>query len=225
MRKEVAGQPKIASSGDDAYFFFTFELFCMFGHKFPVLPVDGRRLRRPVPVSRRGGGGGGHGAAAEGAAQAAAAATQAAAAARVGAAGAAAAAAAAARAAVASADAAAALGVGAGSPADLHDALEVHVHGIGELEGLEVGVAEDVGGGVEVLDLLEGAHDLGAHNAALLVHQLDGGPGTDVLVDFVVVVPRHESQDQDQQAAAAAAAATTTTTTTLTSARRARRSS
>ncbi len=41
---------------------------------------------------------------------------------------------------------------------------------------LEVGVAEDVGSGVEVLYLLEGAHDLGPDHAALLVYQLDRGP-------------------------------------------------
>ncbi len=49
----------------------------------------------------------------------------------------------------------------------------MHVHRVRELEGLEVGVAEHVGGRVEVLDLLEGAHDLGADHAALLVHKLD----------------------------------------------------
>ena len=69
----------------------------------------------------------------------------------------------------------------------LNDALEVDVHGVGELEGLEVGVADDGGGAAEVLDLLELAHDLGPGDAAELVHQLDGG---------ALAVVRHAVADQ-----------------------------
>ena len=61
------------------------------------------------------------------------------------------------------------------------------VHGVGELEGLEVGVADDGGGAAEVLDLLELAHDLGPGDAAELVHQLDGG---------ALAVVRHAVADQ-----------------------------
>ena len=50
------------------------------------------------------------------------------------------------------------------------------VHGVRELERLEVGVTDYGGGGAEVLDLLELGHDLGPGDAAQLVHQLDGGP-------------------------------------------------
>ena len=39
---------------------------------------------------------------------------------------------------------------------------------------LEVCVGEHVGGGVKVLELLEGGHDLGPGDAALLVDELDG---------------------------------------------------
>ena len=39
---------------------------------------------------------------------------------------------------------------------------------------LEVCVGEDVGGGVKVLELLEGGHDLWPRDAALLVDELDG---------------------------------------------------
>ncbi len=52
----------------------------------------------------------------------------------------------------------------------LYDALEVDVHGVWELEGLEVGVAHHAGTRAEVLDLLEAGHDLGARHAAQLVH-------------------------------------------------------
>ena len=41
---------------------------------------------------------------------------------------------------------------------------------------LEVGILEDIGSGVKVLDLLEGTHDLLPDHTALLIHQLDGGP-------------------------------------------------
>ena len=41
---------------------------------------------------------------------------------------------------------------------------------------LEVGILKDIGGGVKVLDLLEGTHDLLPDHTALLVNQLDGGP-------------------------------------------------
>ena len=45
-----------------------------------------------------------------------------------------------------------------------------------KVSNLEVGVLEDIGGGVKVLDLLEGTHDLLPDHAALLIHQLYGGP-------------------------------------------------
>ena len=67
-----------------------------------------------------------------------------------------------------------ALRLRAAEPADLDDALEVDVHGVWELEGLEVGVGDDGGGGAEVLDLLEARHDLGARDAADLVDELHG---------------------------------------------------
>ena len=51
----------------------------------------------------------------------------------------------------------AALGLGAVVAADLNHALEVHVHAVGELEGLEVGEAHDRGARSEVLYLLEPA--------------------------------------------------------------------
>ena len=50
--------------------------------------------------------------------------------------------------------------------------LVVHNKG----SNLKVGVLEDVGGGVKVLDLLEGAHNLLPDHAALLIHQLYGRP-------------------------------------------------
>ena len=51
----------------------------------------------------------------------------------------------------------------------------MNLHGVGELEGLEVGVGENAGAGTKVLDLGELGHELGPGDAALLVHQLDGG--------------------------------------------------
>ena len=50
----------------------------------------------------------------------------------------------------------------------------MYVHGVWELEGLEVCVGDDGGGGAEVLDLLEAGHDLGPRYAADLIHQLHG---------------------------------------------------
>ena len=77
--------------------------------------------------------------------------------------------------------------VGAGVAADLDGALEVDLHAVRELEGLEVGVAEHRGAGSEVLDLVELGHELGPGDAALLVHQLDGRP---------LAVMRHAVADQ-----------------------------
>ena len=54
--------------------------------------------------------------------------------------------------------------------ANLNGALEVDLHGVRELEGLEVGVGEHAGAGPEVLDLAELGHELGAGHTALLVH-------------------------------------------------------
>jgi len=53
-----------------------------------------------------------------------------------------------------------ALGLGAIVPADLNHALEVDVHAVGELEGLEVGEADDGRARTKVLDLLESAEKL-----------------------------------------------------------------
>ena len=53
--------------------------------------------------------------------------------------------------------------------------LETIFIGSGRSTDLEVGVGEDVGRGVEVLELLERRHDLRPHDAALLVDKLDGG--------------------------------------------------
>ena len=64
--------------------------------------------------------------------------------------------------------------LGTGVPTDLDGALEVDLHAVGELEGLEVGVAQDGGAGAEVLDLVELGHQLGPGHTAGLVHQLDG---------------------------------------------------
>lgn len=60
--------------------------------------------------------------------------------------------------------------------ADLDGALEVDLHRVGELEGLEVGVRQHGGGGAEVLDLGEPGHQLGPGDASPLVHQLNGSP-------------------------------------------------
>jgi hypothetical protein len=77
----------------------------------------------------------------------------------------------------------------------LDDTLEVNIHGVGELEGLEVGVAHHTRARAKVLDLLEAGHDLGARNAPQLIHQLDGGAFPVVRhavahqhVEFVLVV-------------------------------------
>lgn len=48
-----------------------------------------------------------------------------------------------------------ALWLGAIMPADLNHALEVNVHAVGELEGLEVGETDDGRARAKVLDLLE----------------------------------------------------------------------
>lgn len=59
--------------------------------------------------------------------------------------------------------------------ADLNGTLEVNLHGVGELECLEVGVGQHTGAGSEVLDLGELGHQLGSGHTSLLVDQLDGG--------------------------------------------------
>ena len=51
----------------------------------------------------------------------------------------------------------------------LNDALEVHIHRVGKLKGLKVGVRNDGGRRAEILDLLELGHDLGPDDAAQLV--------------------------------------------------------
>ena len=58
--------------------------------------------------------------------------------------------------------------------ADLDCALEVNLHGVGELECLEVSVREDGSGSSEILDLGELGHELGSGDASLLVDELNG---------------------------------------------------
>lgn len=60
--------------------------------------------------------------------------------------------------------------------ADLDNALEVHVHRIRELEGLEVREAHHRSRRPEVFDLLELAHNLWSHDASVLVDELDRRP-------------------------------------------------
>ena len=50
----------------------------------------------------------------------------------------------------------------------------MNLHAVGELEGLEVGVAQDRSAGAEVLDLVELGHELRPGDTAGLVDQLDG---------------------------------------------------
>jgi len=58
----------------------------------------------------------------------------------------------------------------------LNHTLEVHIHGVREFERLEVRERYDGCRWAEVFDLLELAHDLGAHYTAVLIHQLNGSP-------------------------------------------------
>lgn len=100
--------------------------------------------------------------------------------------------------------------LGTGVPTDLDGALEVDLHAVGELEGLEVGVAQDGGAGAEVLDLVELGHELGPGHTAGLVHQLDGSAlaivshaVSDQHVELLLVVldsqdHRHGLSDLDQ---------------------------
>lgn len=67
-----------------------------------------------------------------------------------------------------------ALGLGAVVTAHLDDALEVHVHRVGELERLEVSERHDGRGRPEVLDFLELVHDLRPDDATVVVDQLYG---------------------------------------------------
>lgn len=64
--------------------------------------------------------------------------------------------------------------VGALVATDLDGTLEVNLHRVGELEGLEVGVGEDGCRGAKVFDLGESAHELRSRYATALVHKLDG---------------------------------------------------
>lgn len=50
-----------------------------------------------------------------------------------------------------------------------------YLHGVRELERLEVSVREDGCACAKVLDLSEPGHELGPGNTTLLVYQLDGG--------------------------------------------------
>jgi len=61
-----------------------------------------------------------------------------------------------------------ALGLGAIVSADLNHALEVDVHAVGELEGLEVGEADDGRARTKVLDLLESAEKLFVFSLSLV---------------------------------------------------------
>ena len=58
--------------------------------------------------------------------------------------------------------------------ANLDGTLEVDLHAVGELEGLEVGITEDRSGGPKVLNLGELRHELGPGDTSLLVHKLNG---------------------------------------------------
>lgn len=60
------------------------------------------------------------------------------------------------------------LGLGTIVPAHLNHALEVDVHAVGELEGLEVGEANDRRARAEVLNLLEPAKEIGLRIFSLL---------------------------------------------------------
>ena len=73
--------------------------------------------------------------------------------------------------------------------------MEVNLHAIRELEGLEVGVGQDGGTGTKVLNLGELGHELGSGDAALLVNQLNGSTFsvvshavTDQHVELLIVV-------------------------------------
>uniref|UniRef100_A0A2M4D382 Putative secreted protein n=1 Tax=Anopheles darlingi TaxID=43151 RepID=A0A2M4D382_ANODA len=60
--------------------------------------------------------------------------------------------------------------------ANLDRTLEVHLHRVRELEGLEVGVRQYRGGCTEVFDLGEARHQLRARHATTLIDQLDRCP-------------------------------------------------
>ena len=60
-----------------------------------------------------------------------------------------------------------------GVSADLNGTLEVDLHAVGELESLEVGIAEHAGTGTKVLDFVKLGHELGSGDTTLLVNKLD----------------------------------------------------
>ena len=63
-------------------------------------------------------------------------------------------------------------------PTYLYGALEMHLHRVGELERLEMGVGEDRRGRAKVLDLGEPRHELRPGDATPLIDQLNRGPFT-----------------------------------------------
>ena len=67
--------------------------------------------------------------------------------------------------------------------------LEVDVHGVRELECLEVGVGDHGGRGAEVLDLLEAGHDLGPSYATDPVDELSVGVSFMLRNIWIVLIP------------------------------------
>lgn len=66
-----------------------------------------------------------------------------------------------------------ALGLWAIVSTDLDNTLEVNVHGVGELESLEVGEAHDRGRRSKVFNFLEFTHNLWSYNASMLIDKLN----------------------------------------------------
>merc|ERR1719507_2346928 len=92
------------------------------------------------------------------------------------------------------------LGLRTRASADLHHTLEVDIHGVWELEGLEVCVGEHIGSRVKVFHFLERTHDLLSDHTALLINQLDWSslsvvrntvPHHHVKLVLVVLNPEH----------------------------------
>lgn len=88
-----------------------------------------------------------------------------------------------------------ALRFGAVVSAHLDDALEVNIHRVGELEGLEVRETDDRRRRAKVLYLLEFTHNLWSHDASMLVNELNwsalsivGDTITHQHVEFVLII-------------------------------------
>ena len=67
----------------------------------------------------------------------------------------------------------AAFGLRALVTTDLDHTLEVDIHGVGELESLEVGIGHDGSGGSKVLDFVESGHDLGPCHTTVSIDKLN----------------------------------------------------